>query len=66
MASVFGHAISAFGMGKLLPKKVMTRKVFTLGIVSSMLPDLDVIAFKFGIMWDSMWSHRGFTVKTTH
>ena len=61
MASVFGHAIAAFGLGKIFTKKVMNRKVFTLGIISSMLPDLDVIAFSFGISWDSMWSHRGFT-----
>jgi len=49
MASVFGHAIAAFGLGKIFTKKVMNRKVFTLGIISSMLPDLDVIAFSFGI-----------------
>jgi len=61
MASVFGHGIAAYGIGKLFPKPVMTRKVFTLGIVSSMLPDLDVIAFHFGVGWDNMWSHRGFT-----
>ena len=61
MASAFGHGIAAYGLGKLFPKKIMTRKVFTLGIISSILPDLDVIAFNFGISWDSMWSHRGFT-----
>lgn len=61
MASAFGHGIAAYGIGKLFPKKVMTRKVFTLGILSSILPDIDVIAFNFGISWDSMWSHRGFT-----
>lgn len=61
MASAFGHGIAAFGLGKLFPKEIMTRKVFTLGILSSILPDIDVIAFKFGVSWDSMWSHRGFT-----
>lgn len=61
MASVFGHAIAAYGLGKLFPKEVMNRKVFTLGIISSMLPDLDVIAFHFDVSWDSMLSHRGLT-----
>jgi len=61
MASVFGHAIAAIGLGKLFPKKAMTRKVYVLGAVSAMIPDLDVMAFKFGMEWDSMWSHRGFT-----
>lgn len=27
----------------------------------SMLPDADVIAFKFGIPYESQWGHRGFT-----
>lgn len=61
MASAFGHGIAAYGLGKLFPKAIMTRKVFTLGILSAILPDLDVIAFSFGVSWDSMWSHRGFT-----
>ena len=61
MASVFGHAISAIGIGKLFPKAEMTRKVYVLGVISSMLPDLDVIGFEFGLQWESMWSHRGFT-----
>jgi len=37
MASVFGHTITAFGLGKIFSKKVMNRKVFTLGIISSIL-----------------------------
>ena len=61
MASVFGHAIAAIGIGKLFPKKEMTRKVYVLGAVSAMIPDLDVIGFQFDIQWESMWSHRGFT-----
>lgn len=61
MASVFGHAIAAIGIGKLFPKKVITPKVYVLGAVSSMLPDLDVMAYKFGLYGDSMWNHRGIT-----
>ncbi len=61
MASVFGHAIAAIGIGKLFPKAEMTRKVYLLGAVSAMIPDLDVIGFEFDIQWESMWSHRGFT-----
>jgi len=61
VASVFGHAIAAIGIGKLFPKKAITRKVFVLGAVSAMIPDVDVMAFQFGIQWESMWSHRGFT-----
>ena len=59
MASVFGHAIAAIGIGKLFPKAEMTRKVYVLGAVSAMIPDVDVIGFQFDIQWESMWSHRG-------
>lgn len=61
MASVFGHGIAAIGIGKLFPKKVITPKVYVIGVVSSMLPDLDVMAYKFGLYGDSMWNHRGIT-----
>lgn len=61
MASVFGHVASAFGLGKLFPKKIMTRKVFVLGMVASILPDLDVLAYHFQIYGNSMWAHRGIT-----
>ncbi len=63
MASAFGHAASAFGLGKLFPQKIIPAKVYVLGIISAILPDIDVIAYKFGIgqYGESIWGHRGFT-----
>jgi inner membrane protein len=31
------------------------------GIVASMLPDADVVLFRFGATYDDVWSHRGFS-----
>ena len=31
----------------------------TAAIICSMLPDADVIGFRFGIPYESMWGHRG-------
>ena len=39
----------------------MNWKFWTLGIIASILPDADVIAFKFGIPYESIWGHRGFS-----
>jgi len=41
--------------------KTVTFRLFLLAAVLSILPDVDVIAFKFGIPYESQWGHRGFT-----
>lgn len=61
MASAFGHAFSAFIISKFFKKGWTTWKILILGIIYSILPDADVIGFKFGIAYESFWGHRGFT-----
>lgn len=39
----------------------MPTQIFLLGIVSSVLPDADVITFSYGIPYEHMYGHRGFT-----
>ncbi len=60
MASIFGHGIVAYTISKLIDKKELTILLF-LAILSSILPDLDIIAFKFGIPYAHPLGHRGFT-----
>jgi inner membrane protein len=36
-------------------------KLFLLAAACSVIPDIDVIAFHFGIPYQSQWGHRGFT-----
>lgn len=61
MASAFGHAFAALAMGSAFGKPLTSRKFWLLGMVCSVLPDADVLAFKFGIPYESIWGHRGFT-----
>jgi inner membrane protein len=61
MASAFSHVAIPIairlGMGK---KTIPTSLVIFCSLISA-APDLDVIAFRFGIPYDSPWGHRGFT-----
>jgi len=61
MASVFGHAALAGAMGVALPKILRKKGVITLGILCSMMPDLDVVSFQLGIPYGGFWGHRGMT-----
>ena len=61
MASVFGHAALAGAMGATLPKVLRRKGVIILGVLCSMMPDLDVLSFKFGIPYSGFWGHRGMT-----
>jgi len=61
MASIFGHALAAASLGTLYPKPNIKGKFIILGMLCAMLPDADVIAFAFGIPYESVWGHRGIT-----
>lgn len=61
MASAFGHALASFAIGKTFSKDLMKPMVFILGIISSILPDADVLAFRFDIPYEAPLGHRGFT-----
>ena len=60
MASGFGHAIAALGIGRgmLFREKLM---FWILGMVCGILPDMDFIGYKLGIEYGSVFGHRGFT-----
>ncbi|MFL5727886.1 MAG: metal-dependent hydrolase [Cytophagaceae bacterium] len=61
MASIFSHGIAAFAIGKITILSKQPWKLWILGIVCSMIPDADTLAFRFGIPYESMWGHRGIT-----
>ncbi len=60
MPSAFGHALTAFALGKTYPKSIFTLKFIILGILCSILPDADVFTFSIGIPYDHLFGHRGF------
>ena len=61
MASAFSHAIVALAMGKAFRTKELSWRELSLGALCSVVPDLDVIGFSFGIQYGDMWGHRGMT-----
>lgn len=61
MASAFGHALLAYASSTTLSKVLRSKKVWVLGIICAVIPDLDVIAFNFNIPYEHMFGHRGFT-----
>ncbi|MDB4161829.1 metal-dependent hydrolase [Bacteroidia bacterium] len=61
MASIFGHSLAAIALGKTLSSELRKPTFWILGILCSIVPDADIIGFKFGVPYDSFWGHRGFT-----
>ena len=61
MASLFGHGLAAVALGNTYSKKITSWKFWLLGMFGAILPDGDVLGFKFGIAYGSFWGHRGFT-----
>ncbi|MDX5417626.1 MAG: metal-dependent hydrolase [Hymenobacteraceae bacterium] len=61
MASAFAHALAAVAIGKTLPGKYTSAKFWILGILCTIIPDADVVMFKFGVPYEHMFGHRGFS-----
>lgn len=61
MASAFSHAFVALTLGKTTAHRAMRWPVLLTGAVCSIVPDLDVIGFAFGIQYGDLWGHRGMT-----
>jgi inner membrane protein len=60
MPSIFTHAAVALGMGACFYPDIPGRALAA-GAVCSVIPDLDVIGFSFGIHYGDLFGHRGFT-----
>jgi inner membrane protein len=61
VASAFSHAVAALGIGACFYRPGTPRRVWVVGMACSVIPDLDVIGFRFGIRYGNFWGHRGFT-----
>src|ERR1700756_3861716 len=61
VASLLSHAVAALGIGACFYKPEIPKLVWVAGIACSVIPDLDVIGFRFGIRYGDFWGHRGFT-----
>jgi len=61
MAPLPSHAIAALGLGAFFYKPGIPKRVWVVGALCSVIPDIDVIGFRFGIRYGDFWGHRGFT-----
>jgi inner membrane protein len=65
VASVFSHAVAALSIGSCFYRPEIPKHLWVMGAVCSVLPDLDVIGFRYGIPYGNFWGHRGFTHSLT-
>ena len=61
MPTVFSHAAAPLALGLGLGRRTIPPRLLAAGVVASVLPDLDVVAFYLGIPYSAGLGHRGFT-----
>jgi inner membrane protein len=61
MPTILTHPAVPLAIGLGLGSKIIPKPLLVAGVVASILPDLDVLAYQFGIPYSSVYSHRGFT-----
>ena len=61
MPTVFSHAAVPLALGVGLGPRIVPPRLLALGVLASALPDLDVIAFSWGVPYGSALGHRGFS-----
>ena len=61
MPTTFSHPAVPLALGFALGKEILSRRLLLAGVAASILPDLDVVAFSFGIPYEHEFGHRGFS-----
>lgn len=61
MASLITHPLVPVVLAAAAGSKHVPWRLLVAGIVLSLLPDLDVVAFRLGVPYESPFGHRGFT-----
>ena len=61
MPTVLTHPVVPLAIAVGLGRGTISKPLLAAGVVASMLPDLDVLAFHFGLAYSDPWSHRGFS-----
>jgi inner membrane protein len=61
VCTVITHPVVPIALSVLLPPDTASPALLIAGSVCSVIPDLDVIGFSFGIKYSDMMGHRGFT-----
>lgn len=61
MPTILTHVAVPLAIKLGFSDRWISTRLVVLAIFCSMLPDLDVFSFRFGIPYESQWGHRGFT-----
>ncbi len=61
MPTIISHIAVPLAIGFGLGKRKVSEHLLCAGVVASIIPDTDVIGFKFGIQYASQFGHRGFS-----
>ena len=59
MPSLFTHVVAGAALGQAAKPAWRDWRFWSLAVLSSVLPDLDVLGFRFGIHYGDLWGHRG-------
>jgi inner membrane protein len=58
---IFAHAFTGAMVGKFASGRERPWRLWSCLALLPVVPDLDFIAYRLGVPYDSPWSHRGFT-----
>ena len=61
MPTLLSHPALPLAVGLGLGATAISPRLLFAGVAASLIPDLDVIGFKFGIPYGSAFGHRGFS-----
>lgn len=61
MPTIFTHAVVPLALAAAAGRGVISPKLAIAGALFAVLPDADVIGFRFGIEYADPWGHRGAT-----
>lgn len=59
MPTIISHAVVPLLLGGAAGKQRISRRLLAAGAIAAMLPDADVLGFKFGISYADAFGHRG-------
>jgi inner membrane protein len=59
--TVFSHVAVPLALGLAAGAPAVSRRLLLVGLLASVLPDLDVLAFRLGIGYSHEFGHRGFS-----
>lgn len=61
MTTLITHPLPALALGLALGRQRIPRRLLALGMLVACLPDADMLAFRFGIAYQDILGHRGFS-----